>query len=106
MSAELVADRGSPSRRRRFLTFAVVAAAILVIGYGAAGAYAYEQESAVQPHCLASSYGNQTPANFDVIDDVASRASTVDAGPYRFSDFRPVEFPARGSKVTIRGWYA
>src|SRR6476619_6352037 len=94
-------------RARRWRTAAVLALVVLVVALGvyvAGGYLAYEELSAVKPHCLEHGFGSQTPAEFTVDD--TSIPKPPDVAAYRFTDFDEVAFPTRGGGLTIRGWYA
>ncbi len=89
--------------RRTLLVVALGVGALLAAGYLVAGLYGWSSLE-IARGCDGREFARQTPADF-----VASNASgslTVDATPYRFADFEEVAFPARGSDLTIRGWYA
>jgi len=96
--------------RRRFRSrriAAVVGTALLIAGiavYAGGGVLAYEQQSTVHPHCGNPTMASQTPADFGIQHGVV--ANPPDLRPYRFSDYRDVEFPPRGDDLTLRGWYA
>jgi uncharacterized protein len=102
--SRLTDGRGRRLSRRRLLVFlAFVAVAVGLAGYVTAGVVGLRQLE-IPTGCGAREFAHQTPADF-----VASNASgllTVDTTAYRFTDYRDVALPARGTALTIRGWYA
>ena len=102
--SRLTGSRGRRFSRRRLLAFlAFLAVAVGLAGYVTAGVIGLRMLE-VPTGCGDREFAHQTPADF-----VASNASgslTVDTTAYRFSDYRDVALPARGTGLTIRGWYA
>ena len=98
-------DRPENRRRPRrvLLVLVVVAGLALAAIYLAAGVYGWQ--SLEIPHsCGTREFAHQTPADFKASN--AGGSLTVDTTAYHFSDYQDVAFPARGTSLTIRGWYA
>jgi dipeptidyl aminopeptidase/acylaminoacyl peptidase len=99
----MIEGRRRFSPRRVLVVLAVVACLALATIYLAAGVYGWQ--SLEIPHaCGTREFAHQTPADFRASN--ATGSLTVDAAAYHFTDYRDVAFPARGSTLTIRGWYA
>jgi dipeptidyl aminopeptidase/acylaminoacyl peptidase len=97
-----------PARRWRRRRTAVVLAILIVLAaavvFLGAGYLAYQDLSVVTPRCGTAAWATQTPADFEIA--ASDVQAPPDPGPYRFTDFRDVEFPTRGGGLTIRAWYA
>ena len=91
------------SRPRVLLVAVFAAIALGVAGYLAAGVYGW-QSLEIPRACGDREFARQTPSDF--LASNASGSLTVDTTAYHFSDYRDVAFPARGTNLTIRGWYA
>ncbi len=89
-------------RRGWILAGAVVVFDVMLAGYVAAGAIAYDQLSRVPAQCEGLTDQAQTPADFGPSDDTPA---DLDLAPYHFSTFEEVAFPSRDANLTIRGWY-
>ena len=101
-------DPARPARRLLRWRTAIVLALVVLVGaasvYVVGGYLAYEDLSAVHPHCGGRQFASQTPADFNVNDK--SIPKPPDVARYRFTDFTDVAFQTRGGGLTIRGWYA
>jgi dipeptidyl aminopeptidase/acylaminoacyl peptidase len=91
-------------RRRWIVAALVLVVAAGVVGYLGVGYLAYDRLSAVSTGCGTRDFRSQTPADFEAYN--GDHSLTVDTTRYRFSDVETVAFPARGTPLTIRGWYA
>ena len=102
------ADPARPARRLLRWRTAIVLALVVLVGaasvYVVGGYLAYEDLSAVHPHCGGRQFASQTPADFKI--DGKPVPNTPDVARYRFTDFTDVAFQTRGGGLTIRGWYA
>jgi dipeptidyl aminopeptidase/acylaminoacyl peptidase len=97
---------GRPHRRRRVIAGIALVAVVIVLAaatYVGGGYLAYQQLAVAEPQCAGRPFAVQTPADF-TLD--AAGGTTLDAAPYRFSDWTDIEFPSRGTSLTIRGWFA
>jgi dipeptidyl aminopeptidase/acylaminoacyl peptidase len=102
-------SRATRSRYRRFsprrllVLLAFSAATVGLAGYVTAGVVGLRLLE-IPTGCGVREFAHQTPADF--VASNASRSLTVDTTAYRFTDYRDVALPARGTALTIRGWYA
>ena len=97
--------RRASSRVRRWLAAGLGLAVIAgIVGYAGVGYIAYDRLTGVNSGCGTRDFRSQTPADFEAYN--GDHSLTVDAAPYRFTDYQTVAFPAREAALTIRGWFA
>ena len=90
-------------RRRFLLALAVAVGALVAAVYLGAGVYGWQTLEI--PHgCGTREFAQQTPADFVAAN--AGGSLKVDTTDYHFTDYQDVAFLARGTDLTIRGWYA
>ena len=91
------APRPPRSRRRRIVaTVCVVALALAIAGYLAAGLVVYDQLSVATASCGGRFEAN-SPAAFEVPD--------VDTAPYAMPEFEAVTIPSRDAGIQLSAWY-
>jgi uncharacterized protein len=99
----MIAGRRRFSLLRVLLALALLAGAAVAAVYVGAGVFGWQTLEI--PHgCGTREFARQTPGDF--LASNAGGTLTVDTTGYHFSDYQDVAFPARGTTLTIRGWYA
>jgi dipeptidyl aminopeptidase/acylaminoacyl peptidase len=85
-----------------------VAAAVVVVGYGIAGALVYLRGTRVKPDC-GGRFAGFTPAAFSATwgdpGNPEIPYGAWDAGPYLMPHYETVSIPSRDPRITIDAWY-
>ncbi len=84
-------------KRRRVLTFVVLVALVLGLGYIAVGAVAYSLLTSVDAKCAGEQVEANTPASFTI--------PKGNSTPYLMKNYEAVSFPSRDKNITISGWF-
>ncbi len=95
------------TRRKRILTGLVIVIVVLLgAAYAGGGYVVYNQLSNVQPGCSVGDralWVDNSPEAFSV--NGAYGMDKPDLSAYAMTGFQDVNFPSRGDKVNISGWY-